>query len=82
MRWAVEFLQLEREIKRSNAVDQALAVYLFEADTFVTADKRFAEIPLRIAPHAPPGLAEIGPIEAGDSFTDRLLETLRDRPSG
>jgi hypothetical protein len=81
MRWAVGVLQLEREIQRSNAVDQALAVYLFEADTFVTADKRFAEILLRTVRHAPTGLAEIRPIEAGGSFTDRLVETLRERCS-
>lgn len=44
LRWASEFVQLERKLKSSNAIDNQLTAYLVDADVFLTADKGFAHV--------------------------------------
>ena len=58
-RWAISFLQHGREIKKSNAFDQALASYLYDCDVFVTCDLRYAYILGLVAEHSPAPVAEV-----------------------
>jgi predicted nucleic acid-binding protein len=53
LRWAVHFAQHASSIGRGNPVDAQHAPYLFDADLFITSDKRLARILEVVRPSAP-----------------------------
>lgn len=53
LRWAVHFAQHANRIGIGNPVDAQHAPYLFDADVFITADKRLARILEVVRPSAP-----------------------------
>jgi hypothetical protein len=59
MSWAVGFLQLGYKLNPSNAVDQLIATYLYDADLFLTLDARFAEVLDEVSPFSPRPLAVV-----------------------
>ena len=75
--WAVGFLQLGRSLSLSNAVDQQIATYLFDADIFVTGDSRFADVLEQVAPVAPAPMAGVRRVQTEpEPFLGSLLEAL------
>jgi hypothetical protein len=57
LRWAVHFAQHASRIGEGNPVDAQHAPYLFDADFFVTADKRLARILEVVRPSSPSAYA-------------------------
>ncbi|MFC4586013.1 hypothetical protein [Sphaerisporangium corydalis] len=53
LRWAVDFTQPAMRIGSGNPGDNQLSAYLFDADIFITADKRFAQILRELRPVSP-----------------------------
>jgi hypothetical protein len=49
LRWAVHFAQRASRIGKGNPVDGQHAPYLFDADLFITADKRLARMNKRLS---------------------------------
>ena len=53
MRWALGMAQHAVAASSGNAVDGQLAVYLYDADLFITSDKRFHRVLEAIRPYSP-----------------------------
>ena len=83
LRWAVNLLQLEYKVTRSNATDQQIGTYLVDADTFLTTDVRFFTIVKRIRDVAPVAIAEPCLIRADEpGFIEDIRAMFRGREGG
>ena len=59
MRWAIQFSQTIGSVGDSDGRDNQLATYLYDADVFITEDRRFVNALERVKPAAPVPFAEV-----------------------
>lgn len=59
LRWAVDYTQPAMRIESGNPGDNQLSTHLFDADVFITADKRFSRILRELRPVSPAKFAAI-----------------------
>lgn len=75
--WAVNTLQLKVKLGSGNAGDAQHAQHLVDADLFLTADARYANVLRSVAVLAPRAVAEIRRVPAGrDDIVDKILDAV------
>jgi predicted nucleic acid-binding protein len=80
LRWAIHFAQHASKIGKGNPVDAQHAPHLFEADLFITADKRLARILEVVRPSAPSPFAQTAYLDPrGHDLTTEIDHLVTDR---
>lgn len=82
MRWAVDLIQSKPDIKITdgNPEDAQLAAYLYDADVFLTADKRFGRVLKALRPAAPIAFATTAYIDFRPADLVAMIEASVLRP--
>lgn len=78
LRWAVGWLQGLRRVTSGTPGDNQIAIYTYEADAFVTADKAFADIITKVRGDAPAPIAIAHLIRPGPGSVEAVLGLMQE----
>ncbi|WP_155769400.1 hypothetical protein [Mycobacterium asiaticum] len=76
LRYAVGHTQLERKVKKSNALDAQHSMYLVDADLFLSGDQAFVAVLRDVRRQAPFRIADPRRVELTNSWTDGIIAAL------
>lgn len=76
VRWAMGAVQALKKVTPGTPVDNQIATYLTDFETFVTADRGFADCVETMRPYAPCALASTAVVPAGVAAVDGLLKVV------
>ena len=76
MRAVMPWAQLDARVERGNPRDAQHAAYLFDADCFVTADRRYARALERVRSWSPRAFATVVLIPATDAVVDEIARAV------
>lgn len=76
LRYAVGHTQLERKVKKSNALDAQHSMYLVDADLFLSGDQSFVTVLQDVRRQAPFDIADPRRVELTNSWTDGIIAAL------
>lgn len=76
LRYAVGHTQLNRKVKKSNALDAQHSMYLPDADLFMSADQSFVSVVHDVRRQVPFTIADARLIRLANTWTDAVIDAL------